>query len=129
MSIDYSSFAFPKPSKKEKNKIKIIKGKKHTQTRKKEISSKTKILVWERDKHKCIFCGKYVKWNNANAHLIKRSSGGLGIPENLFTSCEECHMEQDNGLNSIALTDYARNYLKNLYGKDWKESNLVYKKY
>ena len=37
-----------------------IKGKKHKQTKEKEIPKKVKETVWKRDKHKCIFCGKQV---------------------------------------------------------------------
>lgn len=38
-----------------------------------EISQKTKEEVWNRDNHKCIYCGKYVPKTCANAHFIKRS--------------------------------------------------------
>lgn len=44
------------------------------------ISIKTKQIVYDRDNQKCIICGKYVPMSNANAHYIKRSQGGLGIP-------------------------------------------------
>ena len=127
--IDYSKFAFPKPPKTEKKKPQQIKGKKHRQTKETEISAKTKVLVWERDAHKCIYCGKYVDWNYACCHYIPRSAGGLGIVQNIFTACENCHSEQDNGLNSIAMTDYAKSYLKSKYGSEWNEEDLIYKKF
>lgn len=38
-----------------------------------DIPTKLKEIVWERDKHKCIYCGKYVPKNCANAHFVKRS--------------------------------------------------------
>ena len=38
-----------------------------------EISQKAKEEVWNRDKHKCIYCGRYVPKSCANAHFIKRS--------------------------------------------------------
>ena len=38
-----------------------------------EISQKVKEIVWERDNHKCISCGRYVPKTCANAHFIKRS--------------------------------------------------------
>ncbi len=129
MSIDYSKFAFPKPEKTLKKEKKPIKGKKHRQTKRKEIEKKVKMEVWERDNKKCIFCGKCVPWNYANAHYIKRSAGGLGITKNIFTACEDCHRLQDNGLNSNVLTEYAKNYLKSIYKKEWREEDLVYKKY
>lgn len=58
----------------QKNKAQI-KGKKHKQTKEKEISKKVKEAVWKRDKHKCIFCGKQVDMFYANAHFIPRSQG------------------------------------------------------
>lgn len=129
MSIDYSKFAFPKPERVLKKKKTPLKGKKYRQTKRKEIEKKTKLEVWKRDNKKCIFCGKAIPWNYANAHYIKRSAGGLGIPKNIFTACEECHRLQDNGLNSNVLTEYAKNYLKSIYKKEWREEDLVYKKY
>lgn len=38
-----------------------------------EISQKVKEVVWNRDKQRCIYCGKYVSKSCANAHFIKRS--------------------------------------------------------
>lgn len=38
-----------------------------------EISQKVKEIVWNRDNHKCISCGRYVPKTCANAHFIKRS--------------------------------------------------------
>lgn len=129
MSIDYSGFAYPKPPKTEKKKRQPIKGKKHRQTKQTEISKGIKYLVWERDHRRCILCGRPVSYEYACCHYIKRSQGGLGIPQNLFTGCDTCHGEQDNGLKSKELTEMVRGYLKNMYGKNWKEEDLIYKKY
>lgn len=38
-----------------------------------EISQKVKEIVWNRDNHRCIYCGRYVPKTCANAHYIKRS--------------------------------------------------------
>lgn len=130
--IDYTNpeiFAYPKPPKTERKQRKPIKGKKHKQTKKTDIPTTVKMQVWERDNHRCIFCKKLVPWNNANAHFVKRSAGGLGIVQNTFTACDPCHGEQDNGHNSIAMTDYAREYLKLIYGQGWNEKLLIYRKY
>lgn len=59
-----------------------------------EISQKVKEIVWNRDNHKCIYCERYVPKTFANAHFIKRSQGGLGIPENIVTLCSECHYQE-----------------------------------
>lgn len=119
ISIDYSLFPFPKPS---------YKKKKSERTKATDINMNLKKVVWERDEHKCIFCGKIVPVNCANAHYIKRSQGGLGIEENIFTACLECHNEQDNGKNTKIYNQKIKRYLKTKYGRNWKEENLTYKK-
>lgn len=91
------------------------------------ISKQTKLIVWERDNHKCIFCGHEVPLNLANSHFIKRSHGGLGIPENLFCNCLECHNKFDDSVNREWMLPIARNYLMSKY-ENWSEDNLVYKK-
>lgn len=131
MSIDYTNssiFAYPKPKKEEK-KYKPLKGKKHAQTKETEIPKSIKLKVWNRDHKRCIFCGKYLSWNYANAHLIPRSAGGLGIEQNIFTACDFCHREQDNGFNTTEYTKDAEAYLKSIYGKNWSKEKLIYKKY
>lgn len=120
MSIDYSNFAFPKLKKK---------AKKHKQTKATEIPKWVKEVVWKRDKHKCIFCHRFVSVEYACCHLIPRGLGGLGIPENIFTACENDHREQDNGLHSKEYTELAENYLKGIYGANWDKENLIYKKW
>ena len=94
-----------------------------------EISQKTKEMVWNRDNNRCIYCGKYVSMSCANAHFIKRSQGGLGIPENIVTLCPECHYQEDHGLNTQLYEDYIEEYLKNTYGTNWSKEKLIYKKY
>ncbi len=65
MSIDYSNFAIPKPTQKKKKKRKDYT----------DIPKKVKEIVWERDKHRCIFCHKTVDLFYANAHFIPRGLG------------------------------------------------------
>ena len=65
---------------------------------------------------------------NSNAHFIPRSQGGLGIEENIFTACDKCHQEQDNGLKTQKMEKEVEEYLKSKY-EDWNKENLVYKKY
>lgn len=130
--IDYTNsevFAYPKPPKTEKKKRKVINGKKHRQTKETDIDVKTKLQVWERDNHQCIFCDTKVSWHYANAHFVPRSLGGLGIVQNIFTACEKCHQEQDNGLNTEYYDNKARKHLQSIYGKGWNENLLIYKKY
>lgn len=93
-----------------------------------DITSKVREQVWHRDNEKCIFCGKWVPVANANAHFIKRSQGGLGIAENIFTACIECHYEEDFGKNTKEYEQIAEHYLKSIYGSNWDKKNLVFRK-
>ena len=102
---------------------------KHKRTKATDIPPKVKALVWERDGHKCIYCERYVPKGCANAHFIKRSQGGLGIPENVVTLCSNCHYEEDFGQNCKEYEDFIEKYLKGIYGDDWNKDKLVYKKY
>lgn len=110
-------------------KTKPMKCKKHDRTKATAIQKYVKEFVWYRDKRRCIFCGKLVPIFNANAHFIPRSSGGKGIEENMFTACDFCHNEQDNGLNTKEYDKKAENYLKGIYGSKWNKESLIYKKY
>lgn len=113
---------------KEYKEYKSINSHKKKRTLATSISLNTKQIVWKRDKHKCIFCQKEVPLFNANAHLVKRSQGGLGIPENLVTACDDCHYEEDMGKNCKEYEMRAETYLKNYYGSTWERQNLIYKK-
>lgn len=94
-----------------------------------DITQKVKEIVWNRDKQKCIYCGKFVPKTCANAHFIKRSQGGLGIEENVVTLCPECHFEEDHGKNTKVYEEYIENYLKGIYGADWSKEDLIYRKW
>ena len=117
-----------KTKKKTTKKSTPIKGKKHKRTKATEIPMKIKEAVWKRDGGKCIFCNKDVDVFYANAHFIPRSAGGLGIEQNIVTACEQCHHEQDNGLNTKEHDQKAKKYLKSKYGAKWKVENLIYQK-
>jgi 5-methylcytosine-specific restriction endonuclease McrA len=101
---------------------------KHARTKATEIPMKVKQIVWKRDEEQCIFCKRWVSVYFANAHFIKRSQGGLGIPENVFTACAECHYKEDFGQEQLAYREVAENYLRNYYGSSWNREDLVYKK-
>lgn len=107
--------------------INEYKFKKHKLTKYTEIPLKIKKEVWERDNHKCIFCGKEVPLECANSHYIKRSQLGLGIVENTMTNCYGCHDKYDNSVLRKIMKPKAREYLRSKH-EDWNEENLVYKK-
>lgn len=99
---------------------------KHKRTRATDITKQVKMEVALRDNGRCIICGGY---GIPNAHFIKRSQGGLGIPENIVSLCPRCHFEQDFGKNTKDYTDKIENYLRTYYGDTWNKEKLVYRKY
>lgn len=99
----------------------------HRRTKELGIKKSTKMIVWERDNHRCIFCGALVNWNYANSHFIKRSQGGLGIEQNILTNCEKCHHKFDDTIKRKEMWEHAYHYLNSKY-KDFDIDNLTYKK-
>ena len=92
------------------------------------ISKEVKQKVWERDKHKCIYCGREVPMEFANSHYIKRSQLGLGIEQNIVTACHICHYKYDFGANCKDMIEYTRKYLSSFYGS-LNKRELTYHKY
>ena len=89
------------------------------------ISPEVRAEVEERDNHCCIFCGRP---GRGEAHLINRSQGGLGIPENIVTVCRPCHHQMDNGQATKLYRAKAEEYLKSKY-PEWDRSKLVFDKW
>ena len=100
---------------------------KHKRTKATEIPPKVKQIVWERDGHRCIYCKRQVPVFFANSHFVKRSQGGLGIPENTVTACLDCHNCYDREGHEI-MYPYTEQYLKSKY-ENWDINKLVYNKY
>lgn len=91
-----------------------------------DISLKVKQKVWERDNHQCIICGNPQAM--PNAHFIPRSSGGLGIEENIVTLCLKCHHNYDQTSQRLCIYAYIMGYLQKCYGDKWNIQKLIYKK-
>ena len=81
-----------------------------------DISQKTKRIVWERDHERCIFCGSHQAM--PNAHVLPRSKGGLGVPENIVTACWQCHEAMDHSSQRERMLKQANHYLDEIYGKE-----------
>lgn len=98
----------------------------HRETKATSISAETKSIVWRRDCGRCVLCGSI----NAgpHCHYIRRSQGGLGIEQNIWTGCEACHKRFDSEATSGPLHAIVKAYLKGWY-QDWDETQLIYKKY
>ena len=97
----------------------------HRETKATSISTSTKKEVWLRDFGRCVLCGSI----NAgpHCHFVRRSQGGLGIPENIWTGCDTCHRAFDTEGPDGPLHERIRDYFRTLY-PDWDESKLVYRK-
>ena len=97
----------------------------HRETKATSISAATKKAVWARDFCRCVVCGSI----NAgpHCHFIRRSQGGLGVEQNIWTGCDTCHMAFDSEGTDGPLHERMRDYFRTLY-LDWDESKLVYKK-
>ena len=61
---------------------------------KKWRAEKEKIL--ERDKNRCVFCGKWVGIESDPAHIVRRSQGGDDLADNLMVADRDCHNSFDN---------------------------------
>ena len=91
-----------------------------------DITQAVKKKVWERDGKRCIICGR--PYAMPNAHYISRAHGGLGIEQNIVTLCQTCHHAYDNTVMRPQYREYLRDYLKRIYGGEWDEAKLTYKK-
>ena len=97
----------------------------HKRTRACAISKKTKQEVYKRDNGRCIFCGAP---GLPEAHVVPRSHGGLGIPQNIVTACRPCHDKMDNSVQRQQMLHEAADHLKMFYPA-WNEKDLVYDKW
>lgn len=88
-----------------------------------DISQKVKEAAWERDGHRCIYCGS--PYAMPNAHYIPRSKGGMGIQENIVSLCILCHMNYDQTNKRNEYKEYIKKYLKSKY-IDWDEEKIYY---
>ena len=98
----------------------------HNLTKATSIPGNVKSVVWRRDGCRCVICGSI----NAgpHCHYIRRSQLGMGVEENIWTGCDECHRKFDSESTDGDMHQYIENYLKSWY-PNWKKENLIYKKY
>lgn len=96
-----------------------------------DISRNVKLKVWERDNGTCVICGNMVNVM-PNSHFVRRSHGGLGIEENVFTACtnftkNKCHERWDRYKCTQEEIERVENYFKSIY-PNWDKEKLVFKK-
>ena len=73
----------------------------------------------------CVLCGTTDAL--PEAHYIARSSGGLGVEENIVTLCRDCHRRMDQTWERETLRCQVREYLQSKY-PNWNESDLIYRR-
>ena len=98
---------------------------KNSRTKATDISKAVKLRVNERDNGYCILCGKSASWHESCCHVIPRSSGGLGIEENIVTLCQECHKAFDEGPNRQKIMSKLMGYMHRKY-KHYTVRKVVY---
>ena len=97
----------------------------HKETKATAIPPEVKKAVALRDGNRCIFCQR---WGAPEAHIVRRSKGGLGIEENIVCACRECHRAMDEGRDRQYYQAKAEQYMKSHY-PNWDRKNLTYRKY
>lgn len=97
---------------------------KHKRTKACAIPKITKVLVYKRDWERCIFCGAP---GLPEAHVVPRSQGGLGVPQNIITVCRQCHDRLDNSVNRQQMLEEAKAYLEKYY-PGWSADDYVFDK-
>lgn len=108
---------------------------KSKQTKAHEIPLEIKKAVAERDSIAgypcCIYCGKPAPTENplaySNAHIVKRSQGGLGIETNIVTLCATDHFRFDDSMDRPMMMKYITKYMREKYEK-WNEDEQIYRK-
>lgn len=90
-----------------------------------DIPPKVRRAVYERDSYCCIICGRI---GIPNGHYLPRSTGGLGIEENIVTLCVDCHHMYDNGGKRKEYKAKIKAYLMRKY-PGWNEGDLKYRRF
>ena len=104
---------------------------KSKRTKATDISMVVKKKVFKRDEGKCVICGNMVNVM-PNSHYIRRSHGGLGIEENVFTACtnfteNNCHERWDRYKCTDDEIERVKNHFRSHY-PNWDNMQLTYKK-
>lgn len=97
---------------------------KSARTKATEIPRWVKEIVNERDGGICVICQTEI--GLPEAHYIRRSQGGMGIPKNVFCAGRECHRRFDEG--DISARAIVREHFMKHY-PDWSENDLIYQRW
>ena len=91
-----------------------------------KIPKWVKTHVWLRDGERCVVCKCHVPIEAACSHVVRRSQGGMGIPENIVCHCSDCHRMYDNHHEWTRKT--TREYIEKLY-PGWTAEGVTYHRY
>lgn len=106
----------------------------HKETKMTAIPRNVKEIVFARDDYRCVLCGS--NQGVPNAHVVRRSKGGMGVEQNIVTLCPDCHRAFDHGISlkrlgggadRESLYCYLVAYLKQFY-PNWTEESVTYRK-
>ncbi|QEE16338.2 HNH endonuclease [Promethearchaeum syntrophicum] len=79
------------------------------------IPASVKCQVWERDDHRCVYCGSTV--NLEFDHIIPFSWGGSNSPENVQLLCRTCNRRKSDTLTDGNTKSLIRTHVKNQQNK------------
>lgn len=115
MSIDYSGFAFPKPSSKVKTKTQIKKKSKKLAKKERERFS-----ILQEDKNKCFLCHRQLKLDNHEAlgGRNRQLSMKYGL---IYYLCRKCHSEAEI---NIEIKNYLKEYTRKIFEKEYPNLNF-----
>lgn len=61
------------------------------------ITSRLRIKIFERDNYTCVYCRIIADKNSLHVdHIYPSSKGGLDVPTNLVTACEQCNIAKSD---------------------------------
>ena len=89
-----------------------------------KIPNDVKVKVWARDGMRCVVCGS--GHAQPNSHVVRRSQGGLGIPENIVTHCMACHIAYDEYRTEVVKKTL--DYIQTLY-PGWTREDVTYSRW
>lgn len=113
----------------------------HEMTKHTAIPAKVKAAVALRDTRDgyccCVVCGSHNA--HPNAHIVRRSQGGMGVEQNIVSLCPECHYAFDEGIGlnrlkplgfftKLDIEDHIVSYIKGIY-PDWTREGVTYSKW
>ena len=116
MSIDYSSFAFPKPASKIKTKTQIKKKSKKLAKKERERFS-----ILQDDKNKCFLCHRQLKLDKHEAlgGRNRQLSMKYGL---VYYLCRKCHSEAEI---NIETKNYLKEYARKIFIKNYSEEKFT----